>query len=36
VETAQEFTRLFNEANLPDSVHALLAPYIQAAKESAD
>ncbi|MCG7546314.1 hypothetical protein MHM93_19305 [Pseudoalteromonas sp. MM17-2] len=36
VETAQEFTRLFNEADLPDSVHALLAPYIKAAKESAD
>ncbi|TMO49966.1 hypothetical protein [Pseudoalteromonas ruthenica] len=33
VETAQEFTRLFNEADLPDSVHALLAPYIKAAKE---
>ncbi|MCG7546317.1 hypothetical protein MHM93_19320 [Pseudoalteromonas sp. MM17-2] len=33
VETAQEFTRLFNEAGLPDSVHALLAPYIKAAKE---
>ena len=36
VETAQEFTRLFNEADLPDSVHAILAPYIKAAKESAD
>lgn len=36
VETAQEFTRLFNEADLPDSVHALLAPYIKAAKEGAD
>ncbi|TMO49962.1 hypothetical protein [Pseudoalteromonas ruthenica] len=36
VETAQEFTRLFNEADLPDPVHALLAPYIKAAKESAD
>ncbi|GAP73919.1 hypothetical protein W04_0430 [Pseudoalteromonas sp. SW0106-04] len=35
VETAQEFTRLFNEADLPDSVHALLAPYIKAAKEGA-
>ncbi|RZF83046.1 hypothetical protein EXT46_06225 [Pseudoalteromonas sp. CO325X] len=33
VETAQEFTRLFNEADLPDPVHALLAPYIKAAKE---
>ncbi|QFU07023.1 hypothetical protein FIU82_18660 (plasmid) [Pseudoalteromonas sp. THAF3] len=36
VETAQEFTRLFNEADLPDSVHTLLAPYIKAAKEGAD
>ncbi|TMO90359.1 hypothetical protein CWC12_00845 [Pseudoalteromonas ruthenica] len=35
VETAQEFTRLFDEADLPDSVHALLAPYIKAAKEGA-